>query len=385
MQGLTAPVLVHERDLSVIPSDMELALMFAITEYNKHRHEQYKEGTYEFFSKILWPIAFIQAGSEKYIGIDELLLCFDLEFKKTKFLAPNNPLFSTLAMECGDFHSHLDLLTRCIEELNVPLKEKFKIKGILNPEIIHGLVPLIKLATDTPINAVKLEPIISTDELIAITNSYNQILKSIEETISKWHSLQQIIEQKFEKWHSSYAASCSSAEQKQIKEKYDELNKKILDKIWDCRNEIDYLLHWALSGHVLNLVVPITEIWIPMYLAGIILPNNTRKFLLSPPSIISTELKTIRWLPIDSFHSSFNSIFKERVEAILDAQTPRSQKIKSICLTQNLFLKEEANNLIVRGFDRIREKQLIENKHIEIIQQEWQKAVSILKKEKLIS
>ena len=77
MRGIVAPALVHERDLSIIGSDVELALMFAFLEYDKRRNDQFRNATYSFFSKILWPLILIQAGPENYIGIDALLF-FDL-------------------------------------------------------------------------------------------------------------------------------------------------------------------------------------------------------------------------------------------------------------------------------------------------------------------
>ncbi|MFX1296152.1 MAG: hypothetical protein ACFFD2_15045 [Promethearchaeota archaeon] len=376
---IVAPVLVHERDLTIIQSDLEIVLMFALAEYDKRRHEQYREGSYEFFSKIVWPVILIQTGSENYIGIDGLSF-FDLDFKKTKFLTSESPLFSILGRQINDHQSRLNLLSRCIEELNTSLKEDLKIKGIIGPEILHGLVPLIKLATDKIITSVKLEPNISTDNLIVITNQYNQALKNIEETISKWHSFQQVVEQKIEKWYISYARSSSlSIEQNQLKEKYDKLNKKILDKIWDCRNEFDYLLHWSISGQTLNLVVPITEVWISMYLAGIILPDKTKKTILLPPSILSEEVNSNRRIPIDSFHTSFNSILRDKIETILESQSRVAQKIKASCLIQNLFVNEDANKLMARGFNRLREKHLIEDKYLEDLEQKWQRSSQNLK------
>ncbi len=374
MPGLIAPVLVHERDLSIITPDMELALMFALLEYDKRRHGQ---GTYQFFSKILWPLMFIQAGSENYIGIDGLFV-FDLQMKKTEFLSSDSTILSLLKTDIGDPQARLDLLSQCMNDLNAPLKGVLRIKGVMGPDIIHGLVPLIKLATDKPTTAIKLEPVISTDSLIGITMQYNQALKNIEETISKWHLLQQNIHQNFQKWQSSHANAASSTQKKQIEEKYQELDKKILDRVWDCRNEIDYLLHWSISGRTLNLIMPITEIWISMYLAGIILPNNAKKFLLLPPSILSEEIKSNRWVPVDAFHSSFYTILKDKVEGFLASQSPLTQTIETNCRAQNLFLKEEANKLIARGFIRLQEKKLIEPKYIKALQEEWQKAAQNL-------
>jgi len=127
------------------------------------------------------------------------------------------------------------------------------------------------------------------------------------------------------------------------------------------------------------MVTPINEIWIPMYLAGIILPNEDKKFILLPPSIVSSNMKASRWVPVDSFHSSFYKILKEKVEAMLDSQAPLTQKIVDSCKTQNLFLKEDANKLIRRGYQRLREKKLMELKHIETVQEDWQKASEELK------
>jgi hypothetical protein len=381
MRGLVTPVLVYQRDLSVVPHDLELALIFGLSEYDRRRHEQFREGKYEFFSKILWPLILIQTGAENYIGIDGLFF-FDLQFKRTKFLSPDNPVFLILGQEKSydNARVHLDQLSQCIDELKVPINEEFRLQGILGPEIMHGLVPLIKMATDRTLSAVKLDSIISIDTVIAITNSYNQILRNIEETISKWHSLQRIIERKYEKWHAAYSHSVPEMEQSQIKTKYEEINKHLLDRLWDCRNEIDYLLHWAISGKTLNLVVPITELWVPMYLAGIKLTNGTNKSILIPPSVFSEDIKQKKWLPAEAFHSSFYSILKEKVESVLDSNSQLAQKIKASCITQNLLVKEEANKLIKRGFNRLREKQLIENKYLDSLRDQWQKSVSDLEK-----
>ncbi|MHA1356779.1 MAG: hypothetical protein ACTSRC_01570 [Candidatus Helarchaeota archaeon] len=380
-RGIVTPVLVHQQDLSTIPQDLELALMFAFSEYERKRHEQFRNATYEFFSKILWPLILIQTGAERYIGIDGLFF-FDLQFKRTKFLSSDNPIFLILGQEKSyqNPRVHLDQLSQCINELKTPINEEFRLKGIIGPELLHGLVPLIKLASERPLSAVKLNPIISIDSVIAITNSFNQVLRSIEETISKWHSLQQIIERKYEKWHVFYAKSLSDIEQSQIKSKYNELKKTLLDRLWDCRNEIDYLLHWAISGKILDLVVPITELWISMYLAEVKLPNGKRKSILIPPSVFSEKIQPYERLPVNAFHSSFSSILKAKVEPLLDSNLPVAQKIKQSCMTQNLLLKEEAHKLIMNGFHRLREKPLIESTFIDQLEQQWQKSSLILRK-----
>ena len=130
----------------------------------------------------------------------------------------------------------------------------------------------------------------------------------------------------------------------------------------------------------MNLVVPITELWVPMYLAGLKLPNGTNKSILIPPSVFSEDIKSKRWLPAEAFHSSFYSILKEKVESVLDSNSQLAQKIKASCTTQNLLVKEEANKLIKRGFNRLREKQLIENKYLDSLNDRWQNSISDLEK-----
>lgn len=372
MRGMIAPALVHERDLMMVTTDMELALMFALMEYDKRRHEQYRKGEYEFFSKILWPVSLIQAGPENYIGIDRMKFFFDLQFKNTQFLPPDSKILSGLKQKTDDHQSRLELLSGWVKEIETSIKKDLIIKGIIGPEILNGLVPIIKLATDKPITAVELDPIISTDDMIDIANQYNQALRNIEETISKWHSLQRRIEKKIDEWRTSHSMSQTVNEQEQIDAQFDTLNEKIFEIIWNCRSEIEYLFHWAISGQALNLVVPYTEIWIAMYLAAIKLPNNTKKFLLLPPSVLSEEKKSIRRIPVDSFHSSFYSILKERVESALETHAAVRNQIEGLCKAQNLFLKEDANKIMTRGINRIKEQNLIENKYIEELQAQWQ-------------
>ncbi|HUY01480.1 MAG TPA: hypothetical protein VMV49_18095 [Candidatus Deferrimicrobium sp.] len=369
MRGIIAPVLVHERDLSIVRSDLELALMFGFLEYDKRRHGQLREGVYDFFSKILWPIAFIQAGSENYIGIDGLQF-FDLQFTITGFIENENTIGTIMKKEINDHQTRLNLLTDWKKEIKSPLKTDLKIKGVLGPEILHGLVPLIKLATDKPATSTILDPTSSSDDFIEITNKYNQTLKSIEQTISKWHLLQKNLQQIIEQWSNT----ASTEEKQELNLNYEELHKKILDNIWRCRNELDYILHWVLSGRVLNMIIPFTEIWISMYLAKIILPNKTQKFLLLPPSIFSEGLKSNRWVPVDSFHPSFYTILKEKIESTLEMQLDFRQKIETKCKAQNLFLNEDTDRLITNGYALIREKQIMEPKYIKLLQSEWQKA-----------
>jgi len=376
MRGTVAPALVYEHDLEIVPPDLELALMFALLEYDKHRHEQYRKAKYEFFSKILWPLNLVQAGAENYLGIDGLFF-FDLQFKITKFLDPK--LSRELEREFIDHKARIKLISECITGINTSIKKDIRIKGIIGPEILHGLVPLIKLATDKPLTSDKLDSTASTDDLIQVVNQYSYVLKELEEIISKWHNFQTKLTQKMKNWHEQYSSPEKFADYEELQEKYIELDKKISEKIWNCRNEIDYLFHWALSGHTLNMVTPINEIWIPMYLAGIILPNNDNKFILLPPSIVTSNLKVSRWVPVDSFHTSFYKILKEKVEAMLDSQASLTQKIVDSCKAQNLFLKEEANKLIRRGYQRVREKKLMEYKYIEAAQNDWQKASDYLK------
>jgi len=179
-------------------------------------------------------------------------------------------------------------------------------------------------------------------------------------------NLQQIIEQ--------WSNTASTEEKQELNLNYEELHKKILDNIWRCRNELDYILHWVLSGRVLNMIIPFTEIWISMYLAKIILPNKTQKFLLLPPSIFSEGLKSNRWVPVDSFHPSFYTILKEKIESTLEMQLDFRQKIETKCKAQNLFLNEDTDRLITNGYALIREKQIMEPKYIKLLQSEWQKA-----------
>ncbi len=370
MSEIIAPALVHERDLTVYNPDLELALMFALLEYDKRRHEQFRDAKYIFFSKVLWPIALIQAGPENYIGIDRMKYFFDLQFRITNFLTSQGSLLSKM-QQIKEHEILANLLPQWIEEINKTSKQNLLIKGIINPEILYGLVPLIKLAKEKPINFVKLDPLLSVDDLFEVAGQYNQALRNIEKIISSWHSLQSKIEQKKDYWYILSSKTDNTDKQQQMESEIELLSKKILNLIWDCRSEIDYLFHWAIPGQTLNLVVPYTEMWISMYIAKIILPNKNPKFLVLPPSILSENLKSTRKVPIDSFHSSFYSILKEKFESTLETQIQLRQKIETTCVAQNLFLKEDANKLITRGFNKIQEKQLIGKRYLDDLQFKW--------------
>jgi len=378
MSDIITPALVHERDLTAYNPDMELALMFALIEFEKRRHEQYRGAKYEFFSKILWPIALIQAGPENYIGIDRMKYFFDLEFNVTNYLSPQSTIISKI-QQIREPQVLTNLLSQWIEEISVPLKQELLINGIINPEILHGLVPLIKMAREKPYNFVKWDALLSIDDLFEIAGEYNQVLKNIEKVISNWHSLQSKIQQKQDYWYVLSSKAANASEQEQIERKIEIFNKKILNIIWDCRSEIDYLYHWAIPGQNLNLVIPYNEIWISMYIAKIILPNNTPKFLVLPPSILSEKLKTSQRIPVDTFHSSFHSILKEKFESTLETQTQLRQKIEPKCNAENLFLKEDANKLVTRGFDKIQEKKLIDTNYIDDLRLKWNNILQEIK------
>lgn len=365
MSGTVTPALVHQRDLTVYNPDMELAFMFAFTEYDKRRHEQYRDASYVFFSKILWPIALMQAGPENYIAIDRMKYFFDLQFKITDFPKSDSALLTSLKQNFLSPQDRLSMVSQWIEELKDAPSSQLSIKGLINPEILHGLIPLIKLATEKPLNNVTLDPIISTDDMIEIAAQYNQALKNIEGVIPKWHSLRAQLQQKRDQWH-------LADEEESFKAKFLELNKKISDYIWTCRSQFDYLFHWAIPGHILSLVFPYTEIWVSMYLAQIKLPDKlTKRFLVIPPSIFSKEIKAHRWVPVDAFHTSFYTILKERIETTLATQKELTLKIEAQCVARNLFLTEDAHALITRGFNRIEAKELIERKYIEDLRLKW--------------
>ncbi|MHA1263752.1 MAG: hypothetical protein ACTSRS_00810 [Candidatus Helarchaeota archaeon] len=372
MNGIITPALVHERDLTVYTPDIELAFMFTLIDYEKRRHDQYRNGQYTFFTKILWPIALVQAGPENYIGIDLMRYFFNLQFSITEAPPVVKSFFNFSVPNSIKLEEHSKIFQDWNEKINTTNKSELKIDGIINPEILNGLVPLIRLAESKPLNGVIFPPLLSLEDSLEVAHQYNNALKRIEENIARWHSVQKMIRTRLAK-RTNLISESSSTEKKSESEAIETLLKKVQRQIWNCRSEFNYLFRWALSGHVFNLVVPYYELWISMYLAQIILPNKTKKFIVIPPSIYSHELNIRQRIPIEAFHSSFYTILKEKFETTFETQKLLIERIESKCSEQNLFLKEDANKLIKRGFNSIEAKQLIERRYVEILRVRWAK------------
>jgi len=176
----TLPSVIYAKNYDVIPSDIEFAAIFTFLEYERRRNDKLNKGSYVSFVKFLWPIIIIQSDPEKYLFIDRLNF-FSLQFKIYEI--NELPQLSKLK---GSDDKDLNIINRNIEVVKKILNDiyvyKKKINGLIEPEIVKGILGLIRLGNQEYSNfGTKLQSDIEYSNPSKITKEYSEYIKKFEE------------------------------------------------------------------------------------------------------------------------------------------------------------------------------------------------------------
>ncbi|MHA1894854.1 MAG: hypothetical protein ACTSX4_10150 [Candidatus Helarchaeota archaeon] len=535
------PAIIWEKNSQAVNlMDLEIASFFALTEYFRLTHEKLKNSEYIIFSKTLWPITLVQNGPEDYIVVDGLnfyLFQFSLtkspttiQSKISRFLRDAGTYGAAGSVKIEDFLKNLITTNELIQDIG---KQEETIKGIIEPDVIKGLAPLIKMQYDQPISQVAvIDSVFLTDEAIAISDKFRNLLTRIDGNIKKWRELDELIvsitddwlinilkdiedkkkrfeleirrketevksklpslqrqkSQKFmelSEWNVKERRKLASSFMETIVPIFDyfeevksrlndirketdpeeiyillekaiselesgtkikeiltnvrneiEKNKKNLenlneqiktqekdinaqfeeklssvgkdlpafkeerDKIMkqhmlirselenltntirnsitriisNCNNEQNYIKRWTIPGNEVNLVMPISKIYVPLYFAEIENDEGEEKFIISPPIIIPRNFSLdTRWVPFEFINRSFSPLIKERLETVLENNFELRSKFEFGCENKNLFLMDDINRRIQRGFDLLIKEKLMDDLHVNEIKNNWAK------------
>ncbi|MHA1786468.1 MAG: hypothetical protein ACTSVY_00040 [Candidatus Helarchaeota archaeon] len=535
------PAIIWEKNSQAVNlMDLEIASFFALTEYFRLTHEKLKNSEYIIFSKTLWPITLVQNGPEDYIVVDGLnfyLFQFSLtkspttiQSKISRFLRDAGTYGAAGSVKIEDFLKNLITTNELIQDIG---KQEETIKGIIEPDVIKGLAPLIKMQYDQPISQVAvIDSVFLTDEAIAISDKFRNLLTRIDGNIKKWRELDELIVSITDNWlinilkdiedkkkrfeleirrKETEVKSKLPSLQRQKSQKFMELsewnvkerrklassfmetivpifdyfeevksrlndirketdpeeiyillekaiselesgtkikeiltnvrneiekNKKNLenlneqiktqekdinaqfeeklssvgkdlpafkeerDKIMkqhmlirselenltntirnsitriisNCNNEQNYIKRWTIPGNEVNLVMPISKIYVPLYFAEIENDEGEEKFIISPPIIIPRNFSLdTRWVPFEFINRSFSPLIKERLETVLENNFELRSKFEFGCENKNLFLMDDINRRIQRGFDLLIKEKLMDDLHVNEIKNNWAK------------
>ncbi len=193
-----SPCLIYERNSVPFPLDLELASHFALIEYSRKKSD-YVNSKYMFFSKIIWPITYIQADSENYVAVDNLNY-FTFSFKITS--SPNRGKIGRLLRDASpDKYKLPDILDEVINLVKEDFKEEIQIKGLIDPDVLRGLTTIVKLVDTQPTtHMAKLEDVFSTDDVINIAESFKSAVKKVEDNITSWKEIKNVANSITDEW-----------------------------------------------------------------------------------------------------------------------------------------------------------------------------------------
>ncbi len=158
------------------------------------------------------------------------------------------------------------------------------------------------------------------------------------------------------------------------------IRNRITHIISNCENEKNYLKRWTISGKEINLVMPISKIYIPLYFAELEDDEGDEKFIIIPPIIIPREISLLeRWVPFEFISSSFLPLIKDRLETVLENNFELRSKFEFSCENKNLLIMEDMNRRVNRGFDLILQEKLMDNTHLNEVKKNWNKFSDKLK------
>ncbi|MBD3226907.1 MAG: hypothetical protein GF329_01865 [Candidatus Lokiarchaeota archaeon] len=347
------PSAIDGKNLLALSLDLEYACSFSFIEYDRRRNDLLKDGKYISLYKYLWPMLIIQCDPENYIIIDNLYF-FSLEFKsyeleKLERLKQLNKKFFDDIEEINEFLTFVDDFLKNVYIINK------KIEGLIEPEILKGISPLIKLDyDDTSQPLLKLKSAENQDKHLDISQEYIESLMLIENKLSQ---IKKIIENL--KINKNKISELFLKNQNKLPEKVRKLNNirdknmKLLEKsnilYENLYSEKEYLKRWSIPGSSYSLILPISRIWFPLYIAKIKRKSGEINWIVAPPLIMQSG--SVYGIPIDVFHPSFLTQLKERVENnfnYIQKYIPDfTEKQK------NLFREKTVNKFIIDGFNKL--------------------------------
>lgn len=279
---------------------------------------------------------------EKYQPINQNFEKFLIESKKLKIVFgeetdPEDILSITLNL-IKDLEKNLPAMK------NLITKTKNEVENIRND--IDGLAAKIR------------------EKELEIENKYKNMVDGAQGEI------EQIQEQKTKDF----------SELKDIKDRVEEKSTILINKIEKvieiCKNEKSYLSQWSVPGNSLGIVMPINKIWVPLYVAEVETTEGEEKFIVTPPSVLPSQFSTSeRWIPFEFLHNSFKVMLKERLEKSLEINLELRSNFEFNCSKSNLLSIPDIDKKISRGLNEILRKNLIEEKYVNEIQENWSNSI----------
>jgi len=228
----------------------------------------------------------------------------------------------------------------------------------------------------------KLDPILS--EFKNNLNSNETSLKELEDGIRKKENE---INEKYKKLESEVGTDLPQMKenlQKQLSQhknmrlEFENLVNSIRNHITriisNCENEKNYLKRWTITGKEVNLVMPISKIYVPLYFAELEDEDGEEKFIIIPPIIIPREISLAdRWVPFEFISSSFSPLIKDRLETVLENNFELRSKFEFSCENKNLLTMEDMDRRVNRGFDLILREKLMDELHLNEVKKNWNK------------
>ncbi len=211
-----------------------------------------------YFSKLLWPFLAVPGAISTHIIIDGLLL-FQ---KKGKFSNwPRQPLIGHV-LRNTDNKSEIDQLNRIIdiltykdaeaEEISSGEDSEFqnlKIEGLISPNFLFSLVPLIRGIKLKPISEyMPLNTQLNTDQALDISEHYRNLIENMKANGYRWKTIYDLIGDTIEKFLININVKISD-----IKERFDSKIKKVENTIEDAsavtkkHDEIDKTEQWKIN------------------------------------------------------------------------------------------------------------------------------------------
>lgn len=230
--------------------------------------------TWITFSKLLWPIVFVQGGTSNHIVVD------DLDFSRLQLKITNPPRTARVGQVLRDpaFHN-LERLEKIVEILTYaddleerPPDEAEKaeqtIPGLFTPALIEAIQSQIPGAQVQPIGASSvLDSAFTTDQVLNLSEQYRKLVETTEGNEYRWRTVEQLIREPYERWIGNLKVKLKDA-----KARFDsDLTKtdKIINEEWiqgRINAEKDQLEIWTLRQKkdimkkFVNLLRPIDRI-----------------------------------------------------------------------------------------------------------------------------
>ena len=190
---------------SIIQGNDEIALSFYLLTKNLGNNEKIIS-----FSRLLWPILSIQGVLSTHIMLDGL----NIFSKSDKFSnPPRQPLVGHILRNIEN-KTKIEELNRLIEILTYKDIEAeaigegeeseyhtLKINGLINPEFLQALIPILPLIEYRPIvDYTVLDHNINTEMALNIAENFREIVNSMKGNAFRWKSQTELIEKEVGKW-----------------------------------------------------------------------------------------------------------------------------------------------------------------------------------------